>query len=115
MSHLVFVYGSLRQGMGNHRVLGDAEFLGNATIEGWAMVSLGAYPAIYRCDGLSVIGEVYRCDDLTFARLDLLEGYPSFYNRSQVATAWGDAWVYHFEGSKVKGLPAVVGGDWVCA
>lgn len=119
MSHLVFVYGSLRQGMGNHRVLGNARFLGNAEIEGWTMVSLGAYPAIYRDEDneTPVKGEVYECDDLTFGRLDRLEGYPNFYNRCQVATAYGDAWVYFFADAPRAGryLSKVPGGDWTCA
>lgn len=116
MSHLVFVYGSLRQGMGNHRLLADSELLGTDLIDGWSMVSLGAYPAIYRDEKneVGIVGEVYRCNELTFRRLDQLEGYPNFYDRCQVETAYGDAWVYYFKDSDRAGrhLTKVVAGDW---
>jgi gamma-glutamylcyclotransferase (GGCT)/AIG2-like uncharacterized protein YtfP len=65
------------------------------------MISLGAYPAIYLTgEDAKVSVELYEITEDQLDRLDNLEGYPSFYNRSIVAinTPSGSrhAWVYHF-------------------
>ena len=86
---LVFVYGSLKQGFHNHAVLHGAEFLGEArTRDMYYMVGLGGYPGVLRetnnPNQAYVLGEVYKVDDKTLARLDRLEGNGSFYNREQI-------------------------------
>jgi gamma-glutamylcyclotransferase (GGCT)/AIG2-like uncharacterized protein YtfP len=91
--HTVAVYGSLKKGFGNHRLLTNAEYLGVDKIDGWDMYGLGGFPGIVAGEG-SIHIEVYKVDDEEMARLDMLEGYPSFYDRKQVSTQHGDAWVY---------------------
>lgn len=41
---LVFVYGSLKQGMANHRQLAGAAFAGTAVLQGLALYDLGPFP-----------------------------------------------------------------------
>lgn len=114
--HKVFVYGTLRRGFGNHRLLFTSQFLGTDTVTGFTMLSVGNfYPALLgNGRSVSVItGEVYEVNDETFKSLDYLEGYPQHYNRMLVRTANGhEAWVYYYEEND-RHLQEVPGGDWM--
>lgn len=41
-----------------------------------------------------IFGEVWEIDDEMFRRTDRLEGYPHFYDRKEVDTPYGQAWIY---------------------
>jgi gamma-glutamylcyclotransferase (GGCT)/AIG2-like uncharacterized protein YtfP len=95
MKHKVLVYGSLKKGFGNHPILRDSEYLGEAqTLDSkYSMISLGGFPGLI--DGNHRIeGELYEVDEDTFHRLDMLEGNGSFYQRYEVETSSGVAWMY---------------------
>lgn len=95
MTNLVAVYGSLKKGYGNHRLLDTSEFLGTTDTYGeWTMYSLGGFPAIVPEGNTQICIEVYRVDRETMADLDMLEGYPSFYDRRIIDTKYGKAWIY---------------------
>lgn len=95
MTHHVFVYGTLKRGHGNHRVLDGSTCLGPAwTDAAFTMRDLGAFPAVYANGETSIHGEVYAVDDSGLARLDRLEGHPGFYQRERVAIAGIVVWVY---------------------
>lgn len=107
---LLAVYGTLKKGHPNHRVIGNAEYLGSCAIEGWAMYSLGYFPCIVPMKLSSrVVVEVYALDDLAAA--DRLEGYPNFYDRTKVRTSYGEAWVY-FMREAPDGAKKVRSGNW---
>jgi gamma-glutamylaminecyclotransferase len=95
----VFVYGSLKQGKGNHRLLEQSKFLGRCMIEGpHRMISLGGYPGLVRKEDLpprKIVGEVYQVNEETLQSLDWLEGHPRFYERHKVETPFKNAWVYY--------------------
>lgn len=82
----VFVYGSLKQGFGNNLLLSDAEYVGEycTSDEDYAMISLGAFPAVIPNGMGSIVGEVYNINILEMARLDRLEGNGHFYTRRMV-------------------------------
>ncbi|NIP41348.1 MAG: gamma-glutamylcyclotransferase, partial [candidate division Zixibacteria bacterium] len=63
----------------------------------YTMYSLGGFPAVELSGTTAITGEVYEVDDQTFANLDRLEGYPSFYNRIMIDTEHGEAWMYYIE------------------
>lgn len=95
----VFVYGTLKQGYGNHSALEGATFLGRATVTAPVrLVDLGWYPGLVRTRDevrTTVGGEVYEIDNDTLATLDLIEGHPSFYCRERLPTSLGlSAWTY---------------------
>jgi gamma-glutamylcyclotransferase (GGCT)/AIG2-like uncharacterized protein YtfP len=73
---LVFVYGTLKRGCGNHRYLEGQAFVGTArTAPGFALFDVGGYPGMVRAPGgASVSGEVWSVDEDCLARLDELEG-----------------------------------------
>ena len=119
MNKLVAVYGSLRKGLGNHRVLGGSELLWVCeTPPHWEMFSLGGFPGIRAGEGPITI-EVYRVVSESVAYgLDSLEGYRgpnsnnNFYDKCSVDTDFGSAEIY----TLLKGYEdceAIDGGDWL--
>jgi gamma-glutamylcyclotransferase (GGCT)/AIG2-like uncharacterized protein YtfP len=109
---LVAVYGSLRKGLGNHPVIEGAECKGNTIIKGWDLYSLGAYPFVVEGENELTV-EVYEVDsEMRQRRLDGLEGYPNFYDRIQVDTEFGKAWIYFMHEKYTEGAPLVEHGDW---
>jgi gamma-glutamylcyclotransferase (GGCT)/AIG2-like uncharacterized protein YtfP len=85
---LVFVYGTLKRGHHNHRVLGpNPQFVGNAiTNTKYKMLDAG-FPVLLaltkddKDEGHFVEGEVYDVDADIAKRLDQLEGKGRMYNR----------------------------------
>jgi len=119
--HKVFVYGSLLSEMGNHSLLGNSEKLGDSkSPTGFKMVDLGYFPGVIKSeDGVGVVvGEVYEVDDDTMRRLDRLEGYNSinpqngFYNRIEIDTDFGKAFMYTVNHGFIRGDKFVENGDW---
>lgn len=112
----VAVYGSLRSGFHNHRIIASSKFLGTCeTDPNFTMVALGSFPGIFMHGNTSIKVEVYNVSEEIFKELDRLEGYPSFYNRAVIKTPLGDAWVYYLEdkdSSCYKKYPVVPDGDW---
>src|SRR5689334_21668927 len=95
--NLVFVYGSLKQGHWNGRLLAGSRLLGPAeTLMRMYMQQHrnGGFPYAVRSgrgDGRRPLrGEVYEVDAETLTRLDRLEGVPHHYQRTRVAVAIGD-------------------------
>ncbi len=120
MSHLVFVYGSLKKGFHNYGIMfahGEPDDMGDAvTVQPYLMLSAGPFPYLVDPEALSadheacvsdvigkVQGELYEVDDATLADLDRLESHPDFYRREQVAVQPEDhpdavnAWVYFLQ------------------
>lgn len=79
----VFVYGSLKKGFGNHGLLSQSEFLGEAETcdSRFKMVSLGSFPGVYDVGNDRIKGEIYAVDHYTLRNLDRLESEGSFYSR----------------------------------
>lgn len=100
---LVFVYGTLKAGFGNHRCLEGSNFIGEGVTKanGYELHSLGHFPAMSKTGLDRVRGEVYSCDARSLARLDRLEGNGSLYLREKIKiemskTVVVEAWCYFF-------------------
>lgn len=108
----LFVYGTLRKGWGNHRLIEDAEFLGEAETAGnHALLNVGPFPALYLMEQFCPVrGEVYLVDRNQFKAVERLEGYPHHYNRDRILTTLGWAWAYFYDDH--DGLPIIETGDW---
>ena len=76
------------------------------------MLDLGPFPGVILEGDTTLTVEVYEVDEPTFQNLDMLEGYPSFYNRKQVDTSKGAAWIYFLEGREGYSNAYIPSGDW---
>jgi gamma-glutamylaminecyclotransferase len=104
----VFVYGTLKEGHGNHGLMkaANAMFLGYDTVTGpFTLLNLGAIPAVidHSTANNKVFGEIYALEPEGLASLDLLEGHPNFYQRRKL---WSDrlqkrVWMYVCVGANV--------------
>jgi gamma-glutamylcyclotransferase (GGCT)/AIG2-like uncharacterized protein YtfP len=109
---LVFVYGTLKRGHGNHHWLAEAPFLWEAELPNVVLHDLGPFPMAVPGEGL-VRGEVYAVDAAGLARLDRLEGYPRLYHRQPLPLADGrTAWVYLGRPHQVRHVSAIADGRW---
>jgi len=108
----VFVYGSLKQGYGNHRHLGlsgiGSELLAKniRTVRSdFRMLSYGSFPGVYkklsfsRTPGKHISGELYEVTPAVLDRLDDLESNGTFYTRELVEIEGFNklAWMYVLE------------------
>ncbi len=108
----VFVYGSLRRGEYNHRLLAGAEYGGEARVQGFALYSLGAYPMAIAGRGC-LVGELYHCTPALLRQLDRLEEHPHVYQRQWVALTDGrEAWLYVGRSQLLGNAPCLEHGDW---
>ena len=106
-SNLVFVYGTLMDGLHNNYILknGGAKLISKAiTQHSFVMLAssyngipfvvdvptdcvTGSTPqSIWLENATNINGEVWSCDDETLAMLDRLEGHPKWYKRQQINT-----------------------------
>ena len=84
----VFVYGTLKRGHGNHPLLGDSLFVGEATTLGKYTLYDGGFPRMSNFPGdvkSYVAGEVFHVTSAAVLDgLDRLEGHPTFYIRRRI-------------------------------
>lgn len=118
MSKLVAVYGSLRKGFGNNRLLSDSRLVGTTTVQDYGMVSLGYYPAVDVEVGSQITVEVYEVDERAASDLDCLEGFTeegcpnNYYDKVEINTEFGKAGMYFISGVLDGGHTKVEDGDW---
>lgn len=116
-SHYVAVYGTLKRGYSNHRLLVRARFLGTDHLRSIVLFDLGPYPGARKGPSQGVLVEVYEVGNAGLARLDALEGYNAempesgLYTRQRLATRYGWAWVYLYNRS-VRGCRRISHGSW---
>ncbi len=100
--HTVFVYGTLKLGYGNNRLLTASTFVGQGrTTQPYWMLATGGFPVVFDDrHHHPVLGEIYECDERTLTRLDGLEGHPHWYRRKPTVVEIEDtgihltAWMY---------------------
>jgi gamma-glutamylcyclotransferase (GGCT)/AIG2-like uncharacterized protein YtfP len=114
---LVAVYGTLRAGFNNHRLLTMAQKMGDFISPAkFTMYNNGFYPYLTEGGNTAIKCEVYKVSDQTLQSLDALEGVASgHYRRGSLDTPWGEAIIYVASDRTAEGiedLPVVKSGDW---
>ena len=115
---LIAVYGTLRKGNGNHRLLQNAEYLGTFDSKPeYELYHLGGYPGLKENGNTSIKLEIYAVTDEEALRVDALEGYTEgepayFYDKKYLETPWGNAGIYIYMGN-VSEERRIITGDWM--
>ena len=119
MNTLLFVYGTLKRGCSNHRLLAGQAFLGLArTPPGFRLYDLGGYPGIaaLTTDREGVVGELWSVDDEALRQLDEFEGvHEGLYRRERIALLppfEAQAAEAYFPGLPIVGRPDL-GSEWL--
>lgn len=82
MKQHVFVYGTLKEGFGNHRVLSSSRKVGEAITcsDSYSMID-GGFPTVVLGGKFHVKGELYEVvDERIMQNLDWLEGVPTLFD-----------------------------------
>lgn len=81
----VIVYGTLKAGYGNNRLLSNSTFVSIYTVANYRLYDAG-FPVAVPSEGESIRGELYDIgdDERVLASLDRLEGEGMMYNRVEV-------------------------------
>jgi len=118
----VFVYGTLKKGHGNHRLLEkyEATFVCKAkTVPDYVLVHLGEFPGmIDRQNGMSdddcsIHGEVYDVNREGMKALDRLEGVDyGLYEKKIVRLIGGKTAIAYFFRRECKKPAIITGGEW---
>lgn len=83
---LLFVYGSLKRGFSNHRLLSGASFVGDCrTARRYRLLVLGTYPALATEGDQQIQGELYLVNARTLSHLDAFEGEAYFRGSVELA------------------------------
>lgn len=98
----LFVYGTLKQGYGNNRLLRESESVccndDFITPPEFDMLDIGNLPGLI-LGPYCIKGELWKIDDLE--PFDWLEGHPSFYHREEFSMgSYEPVWTY------------LIGNDW---
>lgn len=112
---LLFVYGSLKRGMAHHGQLQNADWLGNARLQGLALYDLGPFPMAVASEnnGDTIEGELFRVAAQQLAALDRFEGAPRLYQRRLWPLTDGRwAWLYLGEARQVRHVARISSGCW---
>jgi len=84
---ILFVYGTLKRGLRNNRLIGDQEFLGEALTESrYRVIDLGPHPGLVADEenGLAVRGELWAVSECCLGELDAFEEVPGPFIRAEV-------------------------------
>lgn len=85
---LVFVYGTLKQGCPLQKWMKKSKYLGDHTVKGYTLISLGPYPAMYSTEDEqhAVLGELYEMPADDFDRLAAMEESAGYQTVAVVTT-----------------------------
>ena len=117
---LIFVYGSLRKGMGLNPVLDSSEHIGLAfTMPKYTMYDLGAFPCLTDNGKTLIVGDLYSVDSDTLLQLDVIEGVPNLYQRKEIEIqSYGDinnvqAYFWANDDITLDDEFKIANGDWL--
>ena len=103
MSHVIFVYGTLKRGQRSHHILRDQVFIAETRTQTiYRLYDTGSHPALVddREKGIAVRGEVWQVNDETLRKLDEYEEAPDYFSRRTIQLqGWeSEVQAYFFNG-----------------
>ena len=113
-----FVYGTLRKQGGATAALlmpGTYKFLGKYVLHGYKLMLSYGYATIVPDENSSVVGELIEIEDQCENRLDIYEGYPTFYDKRESTVVNGDKSIVanvYFQRELSPDASEVTGGDF---
>ena len=111
---ILFVYGTLKRGGQNFRLIADQQFLGAATTAPrYRVFDLGPHPGLIRDEvtGLAVHGELFAVNECCLAELDEFEEVPGPFVRERIEVAgYEDVWAYYLNKPVPEGAKS--GARW---
>lgn len=92
----IFCYGTLKNGMTNHHILGDSKLIKKTkTIGRYEMISFGNFSGVIEYNNnYHIIGEVYNVSDDILQSIDCLECNGSMFDRKVIHVEDMDELVY---------------------
>jgi gamma-glutamylaminecyclotransferase len=112
---VLFVYGTLKRGLRNHRLIADQQFLGDAVTEPrYRVIDLGEHPGLVidSVNGLAVRGELWAVNDCCLAELDEFEEVPGPFIRETVAIEGREEEIFAYVWNRPVPEGAASGGEW---
>ena len=113
----VAVYGTLKRGMANHRLLDEARYVGTEVLTSIVLYDMGDYPAAQMESSHGIQVEIYEVSAAQICKLDLLEECDDrnpeagLYKRCKCRTRHGETWIYIYNRA-VDGMPRIDKGSW---
>lgn len=111
------MYGTLKHGMANHRLLERARYVGTDLLTCITLYDLGEYPAAVLESSGGIVVEVYEVNTAHLDALDQLEELDTqnpeagLYRRCICHTRHGNAWIYIYNPA-VENMPPIRSGSW---
>jgi gamma-glutamylaminecyclotransferase len=112
---VLFVYGTLKRGQRNHRLIADQHFLGEAITEPfYRVIDLGPHPGLIvdHTNGLALRGELWAVSECCLAELDEFEEVPGPFVRLAVSIPGRKETVYAYFLNKPVPAGANSGAEW---
>ena len=119
----IFVYGSLREGMGLNSVLTSSKRHGtHKSLPKYTMYDLGAFPCIVDKGNTSIVGDLYEVTEDIVQHLDIIEGVPNLYERGLIELDYDNVfevqayfWSYDADDDAkiLNSSFEVSSGDWI--
>ncbi|AEF53168.1 gamma-glutamylcyclotransferase family protein [Marinomonas posidonica] len=118
-THIVAVYGTLREGLSDHGLIANCKRIGLGWLTGFRMHNLGDFPAIVPTldESGRIRVEWYQVGDELLAELDQLQGLDettlshSIHTRKRIFTPYGKGWIYIYN-QTLGNAPYMEAGDW---
>lgn len=111
---ILFVYGTLKRGEKNSRLLADQEFVGEATTAPrYRVFDLGPWPGLVRDDanGLAVRGELFAVSECCLTELDEFEEDAGAFVRERIEVDGHEGvWAYYLSATPPEGTKS--GDRW---
>jgi gamma-glutamylaminecyclotransferase len=115
MATILFLYGTLKRGHRNHRLVADQEFLGEAVTEPrYRVFDLGPYPGLVvdEANGVAVRGELWAVGECCLAELDEFEEESHAFRRGPVAVAGREGEVFAYFWNRPVPAGTRSGSEW---